>query len=77
VKRGLLLNIVICKRTLILQLLAGKNKALLIRRDSLFVLNFLLDRLNRIRWLCIQRNGLSRQGLHENLHLLFVLQVIL
>ena len=69
-KRRLLLDIVVGQRTSILQLLARKDKPLLIRRNALFVLNLRLDVLNRVRWLHIQRDRLARKRLNENLHLL-------
>jgi hypothetical protein len=60
VESRLLLDVVVCKGPVVLQLLPGKNKALLVRGDSLLVLYLLLDVLNRIRSLHIQRNSLSR-----------------
>lgn len=68
-KRRLLLNIVIGQRASILQLLARKDKPLLIRRNTLFILNLRLHVLNRVRRLHIQRNRLSRERLYEYLHL--------
>jgi hypothetical protein len=51
----------------ILQLLSGEDQSLLIRRDALLVLNLLLDIVNRIRGLNLQSDGLTSQGLYENL----------
>ena len=42
----LLLNVVVTQRLSILQLLARKDQALLVRRDALLVLDLLLDVLN-------------------------------
>jgi hypothetical protein len=66
-----LLNIIVTQRTTVLQLLAGKNETLLIRRNALLVLNLGLDVFNGIRGLDIERNGLSRESLDENLIILF------
>ena len=52
-------NIVIRERPAIFQLLAGKNKALLVRGDSLLVLNFALDILNRVAGLNFDGDGFS------------------
>jgi hypothetical protein len=43
VKRGFFLDVVVRERATVLQLLASKDEALLIRRDSFFVLDLLLD----------------------------------
>ena len=48
VQRRFLLNVVIRKRALVLELLAGKDEALLVGGNALLVLNFLLDLLNRV-----------------------------
>jgi hypothetical protein len=100
---GLLLDVVVSQGAAVLQLLAGEDQTLLIRRDSLLVLhthiqqqmvtenmsdhiaqlfphsqfllsvsalylNLLLDGLDGVGGLDIQRDGLTREGLHENLH---------
>jgi len=49
-------------------LLTGKDKALLVRRDALFVLDLLFDVLDRIAWFDIQGNSLAGEGLDEDLH---------
>ena len=67
-KSALLLDVVIRESTAILQLLASKDQALLVRRDTLLILDLLLHVVNRIRGLDFQRNRLARQGLDENLH---------
>jgi hypothetical protein len=64
----LLLDVVVGERTAILQLLAGKDQALLIRRNSLLVLNLGLDIVDRVRGLDLQSDGLSSKSLDENLH---------
>ena len=45
---GLLLDVVVGKRATVLQLFAGEDKPLLVRRNALLVLDLLLDALNRI-----------------------------
>ena len=58
-KSGFLLNVVIRKSTVVLQLLSGEDQALLIWGNSLLVLNLSLDVINGIRGLDVQSNGLS------------------
>ena len=68
VEGGLLLDVVIRKGAAILQLLASKDQALLIRWDPLLVLDLGLDIVNGVTGLDVERDGLARQGLHEDLH---------
>jgi hypothetical protein len=68
VKSRLLLDVVIRKSAAILELLAGKDQTLLIRGDTLLVLNLLLDVVNGVGGLHIKCDGLARERLHENLH---------
>jgi len=63
-----LLNVVVAQGSAIFQLFSSKNKPLLIRGDTLLVLNFSLDIINSVRSLNVQGNGLSSQGLNEDLH---------
>ena len=72
VKRRLLLDVVVAQRAAILKLLAGKDKALLVRRNALLVLDLRLDVLDRVGRLDLERNRLSCQGLNENLHVCLV-----
>merc|ERR550525_803221 len=67
-QRRLLLDIVIRQSPPILQLLAGKDQPLLLRRDSLLVLDLRLHILNRVIRFHIEGNRLTGQGLHEDLH---------
>merc|ERR1712127_689013 len=67
-KGALLLNVVVRKSAPIFQLLPSENQALLIRRNSLLVLNLLLHVLNGIGRLNIQSDSLAGQGLHKDLH---------
>eukprot|EP00968_Pinguiococcus_pyrenoidosus_P002138 scaffold111_cov252-Pinguiococcus_pyrenoidosus.AAC.6 len=56
------------QRAAVLQLLAGEDEALLIGRNAFFVLDLGLHVLDGVRRLHIERDGLARQGLHEDLH---------
>ena len=67
-KGRLLLDVVIGEGAAILQLLASKDKTLLIRGNTLLILNLGLDIVNGVRGLNLQRDRLARQGLDENLH---------
>ena len=65
---GLLLDVVVGEGSSILELLTGEDKSLLIRWDSLLVLDLGLDVLNGVRWLNLEGDGLSSEGLDEDLH---------
>merc|ERR1712180_256717 len=65
---GLLLDIVIRQSPAVLQLLAGKDQPLLVRGDSLLVLDLCLDVLDAIARLDLQGDGLPCQGLDKDLH---------
>ena len=66
-KSGLLLDVVIRESTSIFQLLSGKDQTLLIWRNSLLVLDLGLYIVDSVGWLHIQSNGLTSEGLYENL----------
>ena len=68
-KRRFLLDIVVRKSAAIFKLLSSENQTLLIRRNALLVLNFLLHVLDRVAGLHIEGDGLARKGLDEDLHL--------
>merc|ERR1719278_80189 len=68
VEGGLLLDVVVRQSPSVLQLLAGKDQPLLIRRDSLLVLDLGLDILDGVRGLDLEGDGLTREGLDEDLH---------
>merc|ERR1719343_1882236 len=68
VKSGLLLNVVVRESSAILKLLASKDESLLVRGDTLLVLDLGLDVLNGIRRLNIEGDGLASESLHEDLH---------
>ena len=52
----------------IFELLAREDEALLVGRDALLVLNLLLDVLDGVRRLDVERDRLAREGLDEDLH---------
>merc|ERR1719225_1702952 len=70
VQGGLLLYVVVRQSPPILQLLPSKDKTLLIRWNSFLVLDLSLNILNRVTGLNLEGDGLSREGLHEYLHLI-------
>jgi len=65
---GLLLDVVVRQCAAILKLFAGEDKALLVWRDALLVLDFGLDIINGVRSLDIQGDGFASQSLDEDLH---------
>lgn len=67
-ERRLLLDVVVAERTAVLQLLTREDKTLLVRRNTLLVLNLRLDILNRVRRFHLEGDRLARQGLDEHLH---------
>ncbi|KFO59390.1 hypothetical protein N302_01295, partial [Corvus brachyrhynchos] len=68
VQGGFFLDVVVRQGTTLFQLLASKDQPLLIRRDAFLVLDLSLDILDGVTGLHLKGDGLSRQGLHENLH---------
>jgi len=67
-KRALLLNVIVRERPAVFELLASKDKALLVWWNSFFVLNLRLDIVNSVRAFDLEGNGLPSQGLNEDLH---------
>ena len=59
VEGGLLLDVIIGKSATVLKLLAGEDQALLIRRNSLLVLNLGLDIVDSIGGLDLKSDGLA------------------
>ena len=68
VESALLLDVVVAQSATVLQLLSGKDQTLLIRGNTLLVLNLGLDVINCIRRLNLQRNSLASQSLDKDLH---------
>merc|ERR1711990_1017756 len=65
---ALLLDVVVGESSSVLQLLASEDQPLLIWGDSLLVLDLGLDVLNGVGWFDLEGDGLSSQGLDEDLH---------
>ena len=68
VKGRLLLDVVIRKGPPVLQLLTGKDKPLLVRRNALLVLDLCFHIIDGIRTLYFQCYCLPSQCLHKDLH---------
>jgi len=68
VEGGLLLDVVVRKRSAVLELLAGEDESLLIGGDSFLVLDLGLDVLNVVGGLDVKSDGLASQSLDEDLH---------
>jgi hypothetical protein len=67
-KCGLLLNVVVRQCAAVLKLLSGEDEPLLVRWNTLLILNFSLDVFNGITGLDVEGDGLARKGLDEDLH---------
>ena len=52
----------------IFELLAGEDETLLVGRDTLLVLDLSLDIIDSVRGLDLESDGLSCEGLNEDLH---------
>uniref|UniRef100_A0A453IGJ0 Uncharacterized protein n=1 Tax=Aegilops tauschii subsp. strangulata TaxID=200361 RepID=A0A453IGJ0_AEGTS len=69
VERGLLLDVVVGEGAAVVQLLPREDEALLVRRDAFLVLDLCLDGVDGVAALHLEGDGLPRQRLHEDLHL--------
>ena len=67
-KGGLLLDVVVAQGPSILELLSGEDQPLLVRGDSLLVLDLSLHVLNGVGGLNLKGDRLSSQGLDKDLH---------
>jgi len=68
VEGRLLLNVVVRKSATVLELLAGENETLLVGRDTFLVLDLRLHVVDGVGRLDLQSDGLTREGLDEDLH---------
>ena len=68
VERRLLLDVVIRQRATVFELLPRKDQTLLIRRDTLLVLNLRLHVVDGVRGLHLQGDGLTRHCVREHHH---------
>ncbi len=62
---ALLLDVVVTECSAVLELLSGKNQALLVGGDALFVLNLRLDVVDSVRRFNLKCDRLSSQGLDD------------
>jgi len=69
VEGALLLDVVVRKSAAILQLLASEDEPLLVRGNALLVLDLGLDIVDGVRRLYLEGDGLTGEGLNEDLHL--------
>ena len=60
-----LLDVVVAQGAAILKLLTSEDQALLVRGDTLLVLDLGLDVVDGVARLDVEGNGLTRQGLDE------------
>merc|ERR1719443_580663 len=63
-----LLNVVIGKSSSVLELLSSKDQPLLVWGNTLLVLDLGLDIFNGVRWLNLQGDSFTGEGLDKNLH---------
>merc|ERR1719352_1269098 len=68
VEGGLLLDVVVGESASVLELLASEDESLLIGRDTFLVLDLSLDVLNGVGWFDFKGDGLTSEGLDEDLH---------
>jgi hypothetical protein len=68
VKGGLLLDVVVGQSSSVFELFTGEDQSLLIWRDTFFVLDLGFDILDGIRWFDLEGDGLTGEGLDEDLH---------
>ena len=62
------MDIVIREGSAVLELLSSEDESLLVWRDTFLVLDLGLDVLNGVCWLDIKGDGLTSEGLDEDLH---------
>jgi hypothetical protein len=64
-KGGLLLDVVVREGATVLELLACEDQALLVRRNTLLILNLRLYIVDGIRGFDFEGNGLAGEGLDD------------
>ena len=64
----LLLDVVVAQGAAVLKLLTREDEALLVGGDALLVLDLLLDVVDGVGGLDVEGDGLSGEGLDEDLH---------
>ena len=68
VKSGLFLDIVVGEGTTVFKLLSSEDETLLVWRDTFLVLDLCFDVFDGVGWFDVESDGLSGEGLDENLH---------
>jgi len=68
VESGLLLDVVVLKGAAVFELFTGEDKSLLVWGNTFFVLDLSLDVFDGVGLFDIKGNGLSGEGLDEDLH---------
>jgi len=63
-----LLDVVVREGSSVLKLLSSEDESLLIWWDTFLILDLGLDILNGVSWLDIKGDGLTSEGLDEDLH---------
>merc|ERR1712000_393749 len=76
VEGALLLDVVVAQGAAILELLASKDKSLLVGGNALLVLDLGLDVVDGVGRLHLKGDGLPRKGLDEDLHLASTIIII-
>jgi hypothetical protein len=69
-ERRFLGYIVVRHRAVILELLAGKDESLLIRRDAFLLKDFILNTRDGVRTLYFNGYSFTSKSFHEDLHLI-------
>ena len=64
----LFLNVVVRQGSTVFKLLTSKNQTLLVRRDTLLILNLGLDVINSVGRLNFECDGLTGESLNKDLH---------
>ena len=62
------MDVVVAEGSAVFKLLSSEDEALLIWGDTFLVLDLSFDVFNRVRWLNIKGDGLTGEGLNEDLH---------
>ena len=71
VQGRLFLDVVVGQRSSVFELLAREDESLLVRRDTLFVLDLLLHSFDGVCRINFQGDSPACQSLHEDLHASF------
>ncbi len=62
------MDVVVAESSAVFKLLSSEDETLLIWGDTFLVLDLSFDVFNRVRWLNIEGDGLTGEGLNEDLH---------